>query len=825
MITPHKILVEEYRPHKLDDIIGQDNIIKRLKVYVATGNLPHLIFSGPPGCISGDSVIFTNKGLITIKDMFENHKKMNDIKVACSDLNGGTFFKEIEEYFKLENKDIIKIKTRFGYEIKCTPEHKIVAMDNKGVLKFIEAKDINVNVSIPILYNSCSFGENVRMNFDEGQFSLFDYDDQLKKEILNNKRIGVIEYKNNNKGGNTGKALIYPFIMNEELAEFLGYFISEGNIDSNTIHITNTDKNLNERIDYLFSKVFNLTSIVSKEKRINNDDFGRHISSVGLTEFLNKLYLNKKSKEKHVPIEILRSSKEVYISFLKAIFSGDGYVTKMGRRVGYSSMSKKLCEQIQLMLLNLGIFSSLNEKDAYCNDKYCGKTYDILIQGKDVLKFKNIIGFTLEYRQNDLNMICKEIEEKGTYNQRTLKNLESYIEKVYDEFKKLGRWNDIREYYLDYGVKSYRCYTAKDALIKRGEKTINEYINGGKCPTKEKLYKILLSMKECKYMDEYKYLMNLCEMNVDYDIVEDIKYGKEDVYDITVKDLHHYIANGFIVHNSGKTTAATALAKELYRTDFSLNFLEINSSDERGIGVVRDRIKSYASVSSIGDVPFKIIFLDEADALTSDAQGALRRTIEKYTNSCRFILSCNYSSKIIEPIQSRCAVYRFKRLQPNAVILRCKYIADQEKIKIDSESLEAIAYLAEGDCRKAVQLLDNSKLSLTPDHDTVSIKDIYETTSFIEPKIMIDILKNALSCKFLSSLTLMENLIMDGISAEDIVKQLMKRAMELHLPHEKINIELVDIIGETHWRISEGANELITFKQMIAKMVKLGSLI
>ncbi len=305
--------------------------------------------------------------------------------------------------------------------------------------------------------------------------------------------------------------------------------------------------------------------------------------------------------------------------------------------------------------------------------------------------------------------------------------------------------------------------------------------------------------------------------------------------DNIIKRLKVYVVTGNLPHlifsgppGVGKTTAGIALAKELYGNDYTSNFIEINASDERGIGVVRDRIKKYASVSAINsdkNVDFKIIFLDEADALTNDAQGALRRVIEKFTHSCRFILSCNYSSKIIDPIQSRCAVYRFKRLQSKDIISRCKYIADQEKIKIDSESLEAIAYLAEGDCRKAVQLLDNSKLTLTPEHDTVTIKDIYETTSFIEPKIMIDVLKNSLSGKFNSATILIENLILEGLSAEDILKQLMKRAMELSLPHEKINVELVDIIGEAHWRISEGESELIALKWMLAKMYKLGSLI
>ena len=290
---------------------------------------------------------------------------------------------------------------------------------------------------------------------------------------------------------------------------------------------------------------------------------------------------------------------------------------------------------------------------------------------------------------------------------------------------------------------------------------------------------------------------------------------------VSIKNMPHLLFSG--PQGTGKTASAIALAKELYGNEWQLNFLEINASDERGIDVIRNKVKDYAAVSSIGDVPFKIIFLDESDALTKDAQGAMRRIMEKYAQSCRFVLSCNYSSKIIEPIQSRTAVYRFRKLQSKDIISRCKYITEQEKIKIDSEALEAIAYISEGDARKAIGILDTARL--TTENNTITVKDIYEISSYIEPKIIIDIIKKALSKEFFASLTIIENLTMDGISAEDILKQLMTRALELNVPDKRINVELVDIIGETDWRISEGASELIMFKWMIAKMVKLGSLI
>ncbi|MCD6414106.1 MAG: replication factor C small subunit [Candidatus Diapherotrites archaeon] len=269
----------------------------------------------------------------------------------------------------------------------------------------------------------------------------------------------------------------------------------------------------------------------------------------------------------------------------------------------------------------------------------------------------------------------------------------------------------------------------------------------------------------------------------------------------------------------GKTAAAIALAHELYGDEFGRNFLELNASDERGIGIIRGKIKDFAATLSLGDVPFKIIFLDESDALTKDAQNALRRTMEKYSRTCRFILSCNYSSKLIPPIQSRCALFRFSPLTEGQVKQRLNYIAEKEGLHVDEKALDALVYVADGDMRKAINTLQvASATSKKITEDT-----IYKVASRARPEEVKKMIQLAIKGDFIKARSQLDKLLYEySLSGEDVISQVYSEVVSDDSIEDKAKLELVKAIGETDFRLTEGSNERIQIEAFLAQLALIG---
>lgn len=264
----------------------------------------------------------------------------------------------------------------------------------------------------------------------------------------------------------------------------------------------------------------------------------------------------------------------------------------------------------------------------------------------------------------------------------------------------------------------------------------------------------------------------------------------------------------------GKSSLALVIARELYGDGWRDNFLDLNASDDRGIDVVRNVIKDFSRTKAIANIYFKIVFLDEADALTREAQQALRRTMENYTNVTRFILSCNYSSKIIDPIASRCTVFRFKPLTKDTFTEIINNIAKNEKIKVDEKTINLLCEVSEGDVRK----MENILQSCASISSNITDKVIYEIISLAEPKEIKDILKIARKDFLTARNKLLDVMLKRGLSGLDIMKQISREIWDLDID-DKEKIKLIDKCGETEFRIVEGSDEFIQLQALLANFL------
>ena len=265
---------------------------------------------------------------------------------------------------------------------------------------------------------------------------------------------------------------------------------------------------------------------------------------------------------------------------------------------------------------------------------------------------------------------------------------------------------------------------------------------------------------------------------------------------------------------TGKTTAALCLAHDLFGVRFQDVFMELNASDERGIDVVRTTVKEFARMASLSSVPFKILVLDEADNMTSDAQSALRRTMEKYTDTCRFVLCCNYSGRIIEPIQSRCALFRFTPVPDEKIVENLHRIAKNEGLKFTETGLKSIVEVGEGDLRKSINTLQAAS-SMSKG---ITEESVYQVVGRAKPTDVHEMLNHALKGDFIKAREELRHLLVRyGLSGSEIVRQIHSEIFRLAIP-EKKRIDLVEAVGEIDFRLVQGGDEEVQLSALLAKL-------
>lgn len=278
---------------------------------------------------------------------------------------------------------------------------------------------------------------------------------------------------------------------------------------------------------------------------------------------------------------------------------------------------------------------------------------------------------------------------------------------------------------------------------------------------------------------------------------------------------------------TGKTSTILAAARQLFGDIYRERILELNASDERGIQVIRDKVKTFAQLSASGIRPdgrpcpaFKIVILDEADSMTHAAQAALRRTMERQTRTTRFCLVCNYVSRIIEPLTSRCTKFRFKPLGEQKIIERLKFIASEETVNIEPDALRSLIDAAGGDLRRAITCLQScARLKSKEDSSSITSDDVVEVMGVVPNRWLDGLFGVCEEFDYFKLSEYLDQFIMEGYSAGQLLEQLLPRIVDSDALSDKQKAVICEKLAVCSHRLQEGASEYLQMADLCCTLM------
>ena len=824
------IWTEKYRPQSFDEIVGHDEIVKRVRSLTEKENLPHLLFAGPPGvgkCVVGDTPVLTESGSITpIEDVDD------DQKVLSLDENGTVSPKNIN-YTHTEQAETVTVSTDDGGCLTVTDDHPFLVLDD-GVPTWKEAANLDEGLAVAAPNN---------FNVEDPDAFLPQYNLSERQRDHAARTIGSIASHNGITDDHQRELSmllkdIDPSDISETLPGSLQFLASQE--DTFAFFTTKRDK---------WTRSF-LSGFIADTVRVADDAYNvRCESSAAATQLTYLLQrLGVRAQQDNHDLQIKGRSA----SQLNTLLDVELPVieTTEERRI------KLAYDHINTVMNTLGIhaYEFSNEvQDALEADKPVTETlakyiYQELHEAArarihDAVRFldqcESLKDAESSYAATTINHSSNQSLRQAVmsghitaFNDLRHQYTKTSITKALKDLQL--RWNGDDESYterlsdqsLDYAAKTIieDFNIGVESVVKSIEHTPVQITKTGEHMVEARLmrhrYAVANTLKRIvaqriydeTLLESLELIHYLSDAQITWDTVTGVEHDESQrVYDLNVEQTHNFIGGNIPIINHN-TTMSLVIAKELYGESWQQNFLELNASDERGIDIVREKVKDFARTQSLGDVPFKIIYLDEADALTSDAQQALRRTMESYTRSCRFILSCNYSSKIIDPIQSRTTVFRFRGLGEDDVNELIDRIAVAEDLDVTDDGREALLYASDGDLRRLENMLQTSaSIADTIDDDTV-----YSVASYTDPENVKEILDKATSGSFdAAKKQLLKTMLGQGLSGPDIIKQFQREIWGLDIP-DRDKLDMIEACGEVEFRLIEGSDEHIQLDSLLA---------